>query len=147
MSEAGSTQAAAAWPLPKFYFEVRWDNAVLSFQEISGLDAQAQTIEYRSRGHKTPVGIQKYGSITMKRGVLQSGVTALDWLNGARMNTIKRQPLTIRLLDESGNSAVRWNLTNAWPTKLTLADLKAEGGEVVVDTIEFAYESMTNGNA
>jgi hypothetical protein len=48
MPDDGSAQSKPAWPLPKFYFQVNWDSNVMSFQEVSGLDIEAQPIEYRS---------------------------------------------------------------------------------------------------
>jgi hypothetical protein len=47
MPDDGSAQSTTVWPLPKFYFQVEWDSEVLSFQEVSGLDAEVQPIEYR----------------------------------------------------------------------------------------------------
>ncbi len=40
-----------------------------------------------------------------------------------------------------------WRLTNAWPTKVTGTDVKAQGNEVAVDTIEIAHEGLTIANA
>lgn len=59
------------------------------------------------------------------------------------MNTIKRVPVVIRLLDEKGNASMVWTLQNAWPTKITGADLKSDGNEVAVETLEIAHEGMT----
>ena len=47
MADDGSAQSTTIWPMPKFYFEVKWDSEVLSFQEVGGLDVEAQIIEYR----------------------------------------------------------------------------------------------------
>ena len=44
MADDGSKQSTTVWPLPKFYFQVKWDSAVLSFEEVSGLDVEAQPI-------------------------------------------------------------------------------------------------------
>ncbi|MFT5846156.1 phage tail protein [Psychroserpens sp.] len=65
------------------------------------------------------------------------------------MNTITRRTITIRLLDESGSVAMQWQVNNAWPTKITSTDLKSDGNEVAVDTIEIAHEQLiiTNGKA
>ena len=35
MADDGSTQSTSVWPLPKFYFQVKWDSEVMSFQEVS----------------------------------------------------------------------------------------------------------------
>ena len=34
----------AVWPLPKFRFEEKWDGYVMSFQEVSGLDVEADQL-------------------------------------------------------------------------------------------------------
>ena len=47
MADDGSKQSRNVWPLPKYYFQVKWDKNEMKFQEISGLDMEAQPIEYR----------------------------------------------------------------------------------------------------
>ncbi len=151
MAEDGSTQSATEWPIPKFRFEVKWDSEVMSFQEISGLDVEAQQIEYR-RGdspsfstQKMP-GLKKYSDITMKKGVFKSDNKFWDWFNEIKMNTVKRIPVTISLLDEEGSPTMVWTLTNAWPTKISGTDLKSTGNEVAVETIVIAHEGLTIAN-
>lgn len=63
------------------------------------------------------------------------------------MNTIKRVPVTISLLDEAGAPTMVWTLANAWPTKITGTDLKADGNEVAIESIEIAHEGITIDNA
>ncbi len=147
MADDGSKQSENVWPLPKFYFEVKWGSSVMSFQEVSGLDVEAQPIEYRHGNNpqfptiKMP-GIRKFGNVTMKKGTFTGDVRFWDWLNQIKMNTIKRQDVTISLLDESGKPTMVWTLANAWPTKVTGTDLKASGNEVAIETIELAHEGL-----
>jgi len=151
MADDGSAQSTSIWPIPKFHFQVKWDSNVMSFQEISGLDVEAQPIEYRAGDSpvfstvKMP-GIKKYSNITMKKGVFKSDNKFWDWFNQIKMNTIKRIPITISLLDESGSPTMVWTLTNAFPTKITGTDLKSDGNEVAVETIEIAHEGLTIAN-
>ena len=152
MADDGSKQSTNVWPLPKFYFQVKWDSAVMSFEEVSGLDVEAQPIEYRHGD--SPVfsairmpGPKKHGNVTMKQGVIKSDNKFRDWLDKVKMNTIERVPVTISLLDEAGKPTMVWTLTNAWPTKITGTDLKAEGNEVAVETLEIAHEGLTIANA
>ena len=63
------------------------------------------------------------------------------------MNTIKRKPVTISLLDEAGSPTMVWTLANAWPTKITGTDLKSQGNEVAVETIVISHEGLTIANA
>ena len=58
------------------------------------------------------------------------------------MNTIKRVPVTISLLDEGRAPTMVWTLANAWPTKITGTDLKSDGNEVAVESIEIAHEGL-----
>jgi phage tail-like protein len=146
---AGETQDAGVWPLPKFYFSVDiGDQRNLSFQEVSGLDSEAQVIEYRGGDNKQfstvkMPGVQKVGNVTLKKGVFAKDSTFFDWYSQIRINSIKRVTMVIRLLDENGNCTMEWTLLNAWPTKITGTDLKSDGNEVAVEAIEIAYESVT----
>ena len=137
------------WPMPKFHFEVdlgaELNGAV--FQEVSGMDKEAQVIEYRQPSPKSfstikMPGIAKFGSITMRRGIFVNDNSFWDWVTEIKMNTIKRRTVLIKLLDENGKVTLQWHLNNAWPTKITSADLKSTGNEVAVDTLEIAHEAL-----
>lgn len=118
------------------------------FQEVSGLDAQSEEIKYRHGDSpefsaiKMP-GMKKVGNVTMKKGTFKSDNKFWDWFNEIKMNTIKRHPVTISLLDETGSPTMVWTLTNAWPTKITGTNLKAEGSEVAIETLEIVHEGLT----
>jgi phage tail-like protein len=152
MADDGSKQGAT-WPMPKFRFEVDLgtDLKGVAFQEVSGMDVENQVIEYRKSNsplfsvQKMP-GIAKYGNITMKRGVFVNDNTFWNWHAEIKMNTIKRRTVLIKLLDEAGAVTMQWQLDNAWPTKITSTDLKSDGNEVAVDTIEIAHEQITIKN-
>lgn len=144
---AGEAQDTV-WPLPKFYFSV--EIAPLekaAFQEVSGLEVEAQVIEYRHGNSpefstiKMP-GIKKFSDVTLKKGVFKGDNKFWDWFSKIKMNTIERQAVTISLLDEEGKPAMVWKLTNAWPTKITATDLKSDGNEVAVETLVLAHEGL-----
>jgi phage tail-like protein len=42
----------------------------------------------------------------------------------------------------NGGVTMQWTLRNAWPTKISSTDLKSDGNEVAVDTLEIAYEDL-----
>ncbi len=152
MADDGSAQGAT-WPMPKFRFEVDLGTELKSvaFQEVSGMDVENQVIEYRKSNsplfstEKMP-GLVKYGNVTMKRGIFVNDNTFWNWHAEIKMNLIKRRTVLIKLLDESGNVTMQWQLDNAWPTKISSTDLKSEGNEVAIDTLEIAHEQLTITN-
>lgn len=152
MADDGSSQSTTVWPMPKFYFQVKWDSQVMSFQEVSGLDIQSEEIKYRHGDSpefsviKMP-GMKKIGNITMKKGIFKGDNKFWDWFKQIKMNTIKRLPVTISLLDEGGKATMVWTLTNAWPTKITGTDLKSEGNEVAIESMEIVHEGITISNS
>jgi phage tail-like protein len=149
MADTTGSVQDAIWPLPKFRFEVDLGTQFqkVAFQEVSGMDVENQIIEYRASNNplfstiKMP-GIVKYGNVTMKRGIFVNDYTFWQWQSQIKMNTITRVAVIIRLLDESGGTTMQWTLNNAWPTKITCTDLKSDGNEVAVDTLEIAHEQL-----
>ncbi|WP_343606115.1 phage tail protein [Fluviicola sp.] len=140
------------WPLPKFYFQVKLGDKEVPFQEVSGLDIEAQIVEYRHGNSKEfstikMPGIKKTGNVTLKKGVFVKDNGFWDWFNKIKMNTIERQTVVISLLDEAGKPTMVWTLNNAWPTKITGTDMKSDGNEVAVETIEVAHEGLTIANS
>lgn len=125
---------------------------VVSFQEVTGLDIEAQVIEYRAGDSKAwstvkMPGIRKFGNVTLKKGIFVHDNRFWVWFDTIKMNTVPRTPLTISLLDQTGAPTMVWTLANAWPTKITGTDLKADGNEVAVEAIEVAHEGLTIANA
>jgi phage tail-like protein len=148
MADDGSSQGATAWPMPKFFFRVQWGSQLLSFQEVSGLETEAQAIEYRHGDSKQfsttkMPGLKKVGNVTMKKGAFKNDPGSLSWFDKLSAGTAQRVAVTISLLDESGSPTMVWTLTNAWPTKITGTDLKSDGNEVAVETIEVAHEGVS----
>jgi len=140
------------WPLPKFYFMVDWGSTTnIPFQEVSGLEIEAQALTYRHGN--SPVfseinmpGIIKNSNVTMKKGVFANDNSFWDWYHKIKMNTIERQNVVIKLLDEGGKPTMTWTLNNAWPTKISSTDLKSDANEVAVESIEIMHEGLTIAN-
>lgn len=148
-----SSKEGSTWPMPKFRFEVDFGSELkgVAFQEVSGMDVETQVIAYRASNSKLfstekMPGIAKYGNVTMKRGVFVNDNTFWNWHAEIKMNNIKRRTILIKLLDEGGNVTMQWSLSNAWHTKITSTDLKSDGSEVAIDTIEIAHEQLTITN-
>ena len=141
----------ANYPLPKFHFQVEWGGTNIGFTEVSGLDMSTDPIEYRHGASpeyfKTKMpGLQKFSNITLKRGTFKSDNEFYDWYNTIALNTVTRRDITITLLNETHAPVVVWKVKNAWPVKVTSTDLKADGNEAAIESIELAHEGLTIQN-
>ena len=137
----------ADYPLPKFHFQVQWGGTKIGFTEVTGLDVETEVIEYRDGANpqytklKMP-GMQKYANITMKRGVFPNDNEFFEWWNTHALNTIERRDLTVSLLNENHEPVMVWKVTNAWPTKITSTDLKGDGNEIAIESMEVVHEGI-----
>ena len=141
----------AEYPLTAFHFSVEWDGARVGFSEVSGLTAETELVEYREGNSpeftkiKMP-GLKKYSNITMKRGIMPADNDFFDWFNKTQMNIPERRDVQIKLLNESHEPVMTWDVKNAWPVKVEGPGLKADGNEVAIESIEFAHEGLKVAN-
>jgi phage tail-like protein len=141
----------ATYPLVKFHFQVEWSGTKIGFTEVSGLDVETEVVEYRDGASpeysKTKMpGMQKFSNITLKRGTFASDNEFFNWWNTVKLNTIERRDLTISLLNEEHEPVVVWKVKNAWPTKIQPTDLKSDGNEVAIETMEIVHEGLVIQN-
>lgn len=141
----------AEYPLPKFHFQVDWGGARIGFTEVTGLKVTTEPIEYREGDSKEynkikMPGMQKFDNITMKRGTFQGDNDFYTWWNTVALNTIDRRDLTITLLNEAHEPVIVWKVKRAWPTVVESTDLKSDGNEVAIESIEIVHEGLTIQN-
>ena len=137
----------ANYPLPKFHFRVEWGGSKIGFTEVTGLNSENEMIEYRDGSspeyHKIKMpGLQKYGNVTLKRGMFNGDNEFYAWLNTVSLSKIERRDIIISLLNENHEPVWVWKLKNAWPTKVTAPDLKSDANEVAIEAVELAHEGL-----
>lgn len=118
---------------------------IAGFSEVTGLNSEQNVIEYREGNEgitprKLP-GLTKFGNITLKRGI-SPDLQIYNWRKTVTDGDIVRKNVSIVLHNEKHDEAVRWNLINAWPSKYTGPDMKANANEVAIETIELAHEGL-----
>ena len=138
---------AATYPLPKFHFLVQWGGVRIGFTEVTGLDTQVEVIEYREGSspeyHKTKMpGIAKYSNIVLKRGTIQGDSDFYKWMNTINLTVVERRDITISLLNETHAPVMTWKAKNSFPVKIQASDLKSDGNEVAIETLEIAHEGL-----
>ena len=147
MAETGKEQSKATWPLVKFQFSVKIGDKEAFFQEVTGLSAEIQQIEYRQGNSKEfstvkMPGIKKIGNVTLKKGIFKDDKGFWDLYKQVTMNTFERKTITISLLDEKNELAMSWTLANAFPVKITVTDMKSDANEPAVESMELAHEGL-----
>ena len=147
MAVSGTEQSNTTWPSAKFQFTVKIGGQEAFFQEVTGLNAETQQIEYRSGNSKVfstvkMPGLKKFGNVTLKKGIFKDANSFWDLYNKVVKSTFERATVVISLLDESNAVAMSWILANAFPAKITVSDMKSGNGPVIVETIELAYEGF-----
>jgi phage tail-like protein len=109
---------------------------------------QVEAIEYREGSSleyskvKMP-GMRKFSNITLKRGTVAGDSDFYKWLNQISLNKVTRRDLIISLLDETHNPVMSWKAKGTFPLKVQASDLKADGNEVAIETIELAHEGLS----
>jgi phage tail-like protein len=137
----------ATYPLPKFHFLVQWGGVRIGFTEVTGLDMQVEAIEYREGSSpeyskiKMP-GMHKFSNITLKRGTIQGDSDFYKWVNTINLTVAERRDIVISLLNETHTPVMTWKAKNAFPVKVQASDLKSDGNEVAIETLELAHEGL-----
>jgi phage tail-like protein len=115
------------------------------FQEVSGLDASTDAIDYREGNDPNHVrklpGLNTYSAISLKRGITDSD-ELWKWYSTVVEGKAERKNASIILLDDTGQEKIRWNFMNAWPIKWTGPSFNATSNAVAVETLEIAHEEV-----
>jgi phage tail-like protein len=135
-------------PLVSAYFTLEMSNKVGgAFREVSGLGSENEVVEEKSSGpdgrlilKKIP-GRMKYGDITLKRGIT-STMDMWDWrklvedgkIDSARINC------SIIMHSQDGTPMARWDMVNAWPSKVTGPTANATNNEIGIEEMVLVHE-------
>lgn len=135
-------------PLVSAFFSIDFGGKIKgAFREVSGLGSETEVVEEKSSGpdgklilKKIP-GRMKYNNVTLKRGITDT-MDMWTWrklvekgdIQGARLNG------SIIMHAQDGKAMARWNLINAWPSKLTGPSANATNNEVGIEELEIVHE-------
>jgi phage tail-like protein len=131
-----------------FQFSVEIDGIDQArFQEVGGIDATTDVIEYREGGdllgpRKLP-GQTKHSNLTLSHGYTADDRLWLwfeDVMTGRTTNI--RRNVSVVQLDMAGQETMRWNLLQAFPVKYTAASFNAKDNNLSIERLEVAYERI-----
>jgi phage tail-like protein len=131
-----------------FQFRVEIDGIQQArFQEVGGLDATTDVVEYREGGdipgpRKFP-GQTKHSNLSLKRGFTDND-ELWKWYEDVMTGRTEkiRKNISVIQIDMAGKDVFRWNLFQAFPVKYTAPAFNAKGNDLSIETLEIAYERI-----
>ncbi len=145
---------AATYPPVGFHFRVEFglpdvtDND-FRFRDVSGLSMEVEEESVNEGGEnrfiqKLPLR-GRYPDLVLKRGLLTDSAVR-DWCIAA-IQELDIQPTTVwvTLLNDRHEPLQTYTFVNAWPRKWNVSDFNAEASEIVVESLEIAYQYFTIG--
>jgi phage tail-like protein len=116
------------------------------FSECDGLEMNIEPKTIREGGNNGVqihlMGPMTYGTLTLKRGM--TGDFGLwRWFQQVQQDRSLRANGEIQMLSSDRNDVdVRFTLTNCLPIKLRAPGLRAKDGEVAIEEMQIAYETL-----
>jgi phage tail-like protein len=86
-------------------------------------------------------GLVKYPDIVLKWGITASR-ELYDWHRSVINGQLVRKSGSVILLDADGTEKVRWNFTDAWPSKWDGPTLNAKGSDVAIGSLTITCEKQ-----
>jgi phage tail-like protein len=130
----------------KFRFLIELEGLIVGgFSEVSGLQVEneVETIgegNFNNYESKFPKNT-KYPNIVLKRGIIDS-TKIWKWHQDVVNGKTSRKSGCIILLDSMGNEKQRWRFNQAYPTKWSGPELKADGNDVEIESLELVHEGI-----
>ncbi|HLL64129.1 MAG TPA: phage tail protein [Micromonosporaceae bacterium] len=133
-----------------YAYQIEIDRITLAqFKEVTGLTAEIQVIEHRENKAKgIPVikklpGARKWGDITLKRGKTDNPAF-WHWIKEVQDGKIDsaRRNASVVLYDYERGEKARFNIINAWPSKVSVGSLQAGGSEIIIEECTLVHEGL-----
>ncbi|HVO84762.1 MAG TPA: phage tail protein [Syntrophobacteria bacterium] len=137
----------AKYPNLAAFFRVEVQSLTVGgFSECTGLQVETEVEEHREGGlneysHKLPKG-SKYGTITLKRGFINSDELWTWNQNVVAGVSNQRKDISIILTDRQGQDICRWNVSKALPVKWNSSEFKADANTILVETLELVHHGF-----
>jgi phage tail-like protein len=138
-------------PLVGFAFSLDLGGTVTGFfSEVSGIGSENEIVEHKvvtDDGHeivqKIP-GRLKYTDVTLKRGITDN-LEVWEWRRLVEDGKMKdaRKNCSIIMYDRDYAPAARWDFINAWPSKVTGPEVKADSNDYAIEEMVLVHEGMT----
>lgn len=121
------------------------------FSDVSGISAEYQVIEYKTFNHflrspetKKLIGPRVHTPVTLKRGVTADrGFWRWHHMIVMGQLFLARASVSITLHDREYQPLLKWSLSDAWPTKITVPSVSSQSSDILVEELTLVYESLS----
>ncbi|MEU0841564.1 phage tail protein [Streptomyces sp. NPDC005962] len=131
-------------------FGLQIDGVMVEYlQEVSGLSIEQDVIEYQQVSatgkpvtKKLP-GTKKAGECTVTRGMTSSGAFT-QWINNSISGNMgsARKNASIIMMDYQNAPVKRYNLRNAWCSKVEAGGVKAGDASALTEQVTIVFEEL-----
>jgi len=141
-------------PLLSYQFAIEVSGSFTAtgyFTEVSGVGAEHEVTEHKVVDHENGgkelvqqiPGRIKWNEITFKKG-LTTNTAFWEWheyvVNGDTEGV--RSEVTLKMFDRSYTEAASWVFINAWPSKLSGPEMKADSSDFTVEEMTLVHEGL-----
>ena len=131
------------YPLPIYNYRVDIGEDTMSFTEVSGLNIEYETLDYRhgltcKEGFEMATGRRKPANITLNRGIINNGNKSVlsDWFGTINLSYVEKKNIYVHLCDEEGVPVITWTVINAFPNNMITPDFNVEDSNVAIEKLE-----------
>lgn len=130
-----------------FYFSLSFEGEDAAFKEVSGISKELGIEEVTGGGenrfkYRLP-NVSSSQNLVLKRAIIPTGSKLITWcastLDDGLAAAIQTKDVSVDLLDNEGKVLIKWTFYNAYPIKYAVSDLKSQESEILIETIELAY--------
>lgn len=120
---------------------------IAGFSEATLPEMSIASTTYREgtdAGTRKLSGQMTIGTLSLQRGITDS-MDLYNWFSqvaqlGADLGG--RKNVSVILVDEGGNDQVRWNMSNAWPSRYSSAGFSASSSDAMIETLDLEVETI-----
>lgn len=119
----------------------------IRFQKVSGFSATLETSTLDEGGENVTSGFRFPEKVTYENLRLERGLALLSPLNrefDQAMTDLKLRPsnVLVILFAETGLPFAAWLFRKAYPVKWSMSDLDASSSQLVIETLELAFQEF-----
>ena len=126
-----------------FYFSLSFEGEDVAFKEVSGISKEEVARGGENRIKYRSPNVSSSKNLVLKRAIVPRASNFNTWcsntLDAGLATAIQTQDVSVDLLDNEGTVLMKWTFYNAYPVNYAVSDLKSQESEILIETIEFAY--------